>query len=184
MRLHSDDGPAALQRCQLPDADHWLQALQAETCWQSETIRLFGRPVSVPRQVAWFGDPGICYRYSGIDHEAEGWTTATRQLRDWLADRYQMPFNFVLLNHYRDGQDYMGWHADDERGLLGDVCSISLGATRRLLLEPGSGQRIGVELPHGCVIRIPRRWRHTLAKTAKTVAPRINLSYRQVVVPG
>ena len=41
-------------------------------------------------------------------------------------------FNSVLVNCYRDGNDYVGWHADDEPE-LGDrplIASISFGATR------------------------------------------------------
>lgn len=143
---------------------------------------MYGRSIPVPRQVAWFGDRDVCYRYSGIDHLAQGWSPDTAALRDWLSGEYQVPFNFALLNHYRTGADHMGWHADDERDLVGDVCAISLGATRRLLLEPEPGQRFGVNLAHGSVIRIPRHWRHCLAKTAKPVAPRISLSYRQIGV--
>ncbi len=62
-------------------------------------------------------------------------------------------FNFVLANLYRDGNDALGWHADNERelGLYPCIASLSFGASRRfcmrarardrrftVLLEPGS----------------------------------------------
>lgn len=178
------DWPEALQLCWLPDADRWFEVITRKVRWRAETLRMYGRSIAVPRQVAWCGDQGVCYRYSGIDHPAQGWWPDAAALRDWLTDQYQVPFNFVLLNHYRHGADHMGWHADDERDLIGDVCAISLGSTRRLLLEPEPGQRFGVNLPHGSVIRIPRLWRHCLAKTAKPVGPRVNVSFRQIGTPA
>ncbi|MFK7912538.1 MAG: alpha-ketoglutarate-dependent dioxygenase AlkB [Pseudomonadales bacterium] len=181
MQLESlNDWPQALSARWVPDADHWFSAFSQSVQWRCESLQMYGRSVPVPRQVAWYGDSGLSYRYSGTDHRAVGWSADAAALRDWLEDQYQVPFNFLLLNHYRCGADHMGWHADDERSLLGDVYAISLGATRRLLLEPEPGERFGINLPHGSVIRIPRHWRHCLAKTAKPVAPRINLSFRQI----
>jgi alkylated DNA repair dioxygenase AlkB len=42
-------------------------------------------------------------------------------------------FNSVLLNRYRGGGDYMGWHSDDEPelGPAPVIASLSLGAARR-----------------------------------------------------
>ena len=46
-------------------------------------------------------------------------------------------FNSVLLNLYRDGQDSMGWHSDDESelGPAPAIASLSLGEPRRFLLR-------------------------------------------------
>lgn len=178
---HAAEVPSELQTqlqvAAVPNAEHWLQWCEQAVEWRTEHIQLFGRSVRVPRQVAWFGDPGQRYRYSGTDHHAAGWPEALVPLRDWCRSQYAMDYNFVLLNRYRDGQDSMGWHADDEPELLGDVCSVSLGATRRFLLD-GPLQRHRFNLTHGMALRIPRDWRHAIPKTARPVAPRINLTFR------
>lgn len=162
----------------LVDADEWLRILAPQVRWQTEAITLFGRHQLVPRQVAWYGDSGLCYRYSGTDHRATGWPTDLAHLRDTIAQMTGVQHNFVLLNRYRDGNDSMGWHADDEPALLGDVCSLSLGAERRFLYQLPSGERRKVQLGHGSVATIPRSWRHCLPKTRKPTAERVNLSFR------
>ena len=34
--------------------------------WQRERYAMFGREGVVPRRLAWFGDVGVNYRYSGL----------------------------------------------------------------------------------------------------------------------
>lgn len=92
---------------------------------------MYGRRISVPRLTAWYGDSGLSYRYSGLDHRSEGWPSNLAEIRTRLSEQFEQPFNFVLLNRYRDGQDYMGWHSDDEAGVRGGIASLSLGCARR-----------------------------------------------------
>ena len=42
------------------------------------------------------------------------------------------------MNRYEDGQQYMGWHRDNERGWSTEIASLSLGAERRFLLDDSS----------------------------------------------
>jgi alkylated DNA repair dioxygenase AlkB len=46
------------------------------------------------------------------------------------AAEFDVDFNSVLANLYRDGRDRMGWHADNERELarVPVIASLSLGA--------------------------------------------------------
>ena len=50
-------------------------------------------------------------------------------MRKRLTAQLQIPFNALLVNLYRDGQDCMGWHSDDEKelGQQPTIASISLG---------------------------------------------------------
>ena len=168
-----------LSACRLPDADRWLRWWLDLGSWRQEQITLFGKRRKVPRLVTWYGDQGFNYRYSGTDHPCGGWPDALQALKEWAGEQYQCSYNFVLGNRYRSGEDSMGWHADDEPELLGDVCSVSLGAPRGLLLDAPQG-RVKLELDHGCVIRIPRTWRHALPKTRRASGERINLTFRQL----
>ena len=168
----------SLQVLRLPEPDHWLQILRSQVRWRSETITLFGRQQPVPRQVAWYGAAGLSYRYSGIAHSTAGWPKHLAELNGLVKQLTGANYNFVLLNRYRDGSDSMGWHADDEPELLGDVCSVSLGAARRFLIEPRHSERRTLTLYHGDLVMIPRHWRHCVPKTRKPVAERINLSFR------
>jgi len=148
---------------------------------------MFGRQIKVPRQVAWFGETGINYPYAGSSHIAQGWPPQLDVLRQQLSVSEARPLNFVLLNQYCCGSQYMGWHRDDEPCLQGAVVSLSVGAPRRFLIEAGTSKRAGaaiqkcrLELAHGSLLRHPGGWRHTLPKTTKPIGTRINLSFRYV----
>ena len=166
----------------LPEPDGWFHWCRDALTWQQEWIQLFGQRRRVPRLVYWAGDAGLNYRYSGTDHPCSGWPVALEPLRSWVAEQADLAANFVLMNRYRTGKDSMGWHADDEPELLGDVCSISLGASRRLLLDTPA-ERLALTLRHGSVIRIPRHWRHAVPKTSQPVGERINLTFRRLRPP-
>ena len=171
------------QRDFLPskDADYWLNWLQQENnvAWARESFSIFGRRVTAPRRLAWFGDAGLNYRYTGTDHMAEGWPTALSALRDRVQAVAAQEFNFLLLNRYANGQQYMGWHRDDEAGCAGNIASLSLGAPRRFRYESEiNGKSEQIDLEHGSLLLFDGRRRHCLAKTVRPVEERINLTFR------
>lgn len=167
-------------------ADRLLAALLAEPAWSRHRVRLFGREHLAPRLSAWHGDQGARYRYSGTWHEPQPWTPALAGVRDRLAAVLGEAFNAVLANRYRDGADAMGWHRDDEAELGAQplIASASFGATRRFLLRHRDGRREALALGHGSLLvmagNCQAHWRHALPRTARPVAERINLTFRQV----
>lgn len=163
----------------LDSADDLLNWCEREPAWRAESIRLYGRVQAVPRLVAWFGDEGVAYRYSGVEHRAHGWPDTLDRLRSELCARFVPGLNFVLLNRYRTGRDWMGWHRDDEMEVVGPVVSVSLGATRRLRLDLGD-ETPALELEHGSVLVLDGNLRHSLARTQRAVAERINLTFRRI----
>lgn len=169
-------------------ADRLLDALRAEPAWSRHRVRLFGREHPAPRLSAWHGDPGASYRYSGTRHAPQPWTPALAAVRDRLAGALGEAFNAVLANRYRDGADAMGWHRDDEAELGAQplIASASFGAARRFLLRHREGRREALELGHGSLLVMAgdsqAQWRHALPRTARPVAERVNLTFRQVGV--
>ena len=165
------------------EADHWFIWLQntTEVHWQQETFSIFGRRVLAPRQLAWIGDAGLNYRYTGLDHKGSGWPESLESLRARIERTAGQKFNFLLLNRYKNGQDYMGWHRDDEAGCQGDIASLSLGAERRFRIERGSAEeRRHIDLEHGSLMIFNGRQRHCLTKTKRRVGERINLTFRLI----
>lgn len=158
--------------------------------WQQESILAFGRRVLVPRLVAWHGDPGTSYTYSGTTHQPLPWTPPLARIRDRAAELCGGFFNAVLLNLYRDGRDGMGWHADDEVELGRDpvIASVSLGATRRFCLRHRKRRnlKLNLPLPHGSLLCMSgptqHHWVHALPKTRTAVGERINLTFRVVAI--
>lgn len=161
------------------EAESLYRALRDRVPWRRETLQLYGRRVAVPRLLAWCGDAGVNYRYAGADHPCHGWWPSLVPLRDRLQEELGIASNLVLLNRYRDGADYMGWHADDEPGLAARVVSVSLGARRRFLLRPRAAKRsLGIDLDSGSALIMDGRLRHSLPRTRRPVGERINLTFR------
>ncbi len=155
--------------------------LMAAAPWRQESLKLYGREVAVPRLVAWYGDAGVNYRYSGADHRCDGWLPELEPLVRGLAAEHGLVSNLVLVNRYRSGADYMGWHTDAERGLGKRIASLSLGAARRFLVRPPGGTRsCALELEHGSLLLMDGALRHALPKTRRPVAERLNLTFRWV----
>ena len=172
-------------------AERLFSRLLAEVDWHQRQILLFGRRRPQPRLTAWCSDPGVSYRYSGLELQPEPWLRPLQALRRQLSSTAGARFNSVLLNLYRDGRDSMGWHADDERELGEEpvIASVSLGAVRRLRLRSrGGGPSRSVDLASGSLLlmrgRSQAEWQHAVPRTARTVGPRINLTFREIVSTG
>ncbi len=171
-------------------ADALYDALLSETPWREDRLRLGGREVVAPRRVSWHGDPVCVYRYSGARHDPSPWFPALAALRDQVQAAAGHRFNCVLLNLYRDGQDSMGWHSDDEPELGTNpvVASVSLGAERRFRFRSRSNpaETATILLGHGGLLAMgpgcQTRWRHSLPKMAAVTTPRINATFR--FIPG
>jgi alkylated DNA repair dioxygenase AlkB len=192
LRLEMLEGEARLWPSALrPDeAGELFAELRRTIDWQQESILMFGRRVLVPRLVAWHGDPGTSYTYSGTLHQPLPWTSPLARIRDRVSELSCARFNAVLLNLYRDGRDGMGWHADDEAELGRDpvIASVSLGATRRFCLRHRRRRNLKLDLPlpHGSLLCMSgptqHHWVHALPKTRAAVGERINLTFRLVAL--
>jgi alkylated DNA repair dioxygenase AlkB len=164
-----------------------FEELRRETPWKSETIRIAGKLIPVPRLTAWYGDPGAVYTYSGVRNEPSPWTPRLADLRERASAAASAPLNSVLLNYYRNGRDSMGWHADDERELGKNpvIASLSLGAPRRFLLrhEKKRGKSLSLVLGHGSLLVMAgatqHHYRHAVPKEDDS-GERINLTFRRV----
>ena len=191
-RLEIDDGvfeywPGFLDP---KEASLYFAALQSKIHWHTPRVFVYGRWIDSPRQSAWFGDRGAVYRYSGTINEPIPWLPELRTLRERLNHFCESEFNSVLANHYRSGSDSMGWHSDDEKELGPDpvIASISLGGARRFLLQHRRRKDLPtheIMLENGSLLLMRANsqgaWRHSIPKTRRAVAPRINLTYRHIM---
>lgn len=158
--------------------------------WQQPVITLYGKEHPIPRLQAWLGDHPYKYRYSGQDFIAELWPKSISRIAHDISNETGVTMNSVLVNLYRDGQDCMGWHADDELelGLDPVIASLSLGATRDFTIRrTGTTRQAGrIALDNGSLLimkaGMQNRWQHALPKRARVNTPRINLTFRQIIV--
>ncbi|MEM9103328.1 MAG: alpha-ketoglutarate-dependent dioxygenase AlkB [Pseudomonadota bacterium] len=175
----------------------YFSQIYNEIAWAEETIMMFGKPVTVPRLVAWYGDPQVNYQYSGLEHTPLPWLPVLNNIRLTIMreiNRYfnlPVTFNSVLCNLYRNGHDAMGWHSDNEAELGTDpfIASVSFGTTRffdiKLKNRPrheNQQQRFALEKGALLVMKGPfqRNWLHQVPKQKKVLEPRINLTFRYV----
>jgi len=94
----------------------------------------------------------------------------------------------MLLNLYRDGQDTMGWHSDDEKSLGENpqIASVSLGASRKFVLREKNNRKNkhSMVLEDGSLLLMlgetQKLWQHSLPRTKVSMNSRINLTFRLV----
>jgi alkylated DNA repair dioxygenase AlkB len=171
------------------EADRYFKGLQEGLAWLQEPIWMFGKQILQPRLTALYGDPKVRYGYSGIAMEALPFTTELEQIKKRLEEFTQHEFTHVLCNYYRDGQDSMGWHRDNE-AVLGrnpKIASITFGASRSFQLRPYTEKepKVNLELSHGSLLLMEGEsqhyWEHQLPKTKKVQEQRINLTFRKLL---
>lgn len=183
------DGSALLHPWVLGDDDAGgvFSRLMQEVAWESRTITVFGKRHPEPRLSAWYGDDGARYSYSGIDLEPSAWTPTLTRLRALCEQVSGASYNSVLCNLYRDGNDKMGWHSDDEPALGAEptIASLSVGATRRFRLRHrGTREVVECALDTGSLLVMSglsqKCWMHEVPRQKKIVEPRINLTFRHI----
>ena len=178
--------PGFLQRLR---ADALLVRALAELAWQREQLTLFGRDVLAPRLSAWYGLPGASYRYSGTERRAAPWPVFVERLAAEVGAAVGWRFNYVLVNRYRDGQDALGWHADDEADLgpAPVIATASVGGERLLRVRRRRARgtttdSIAQPLAHGSLLlmwgRCQRDYQHCVPRTVKPVAERVSFTFR------
>jgi alkylated DNA repair dioxygenase AlkB len=163
-------------------------SLHSTLNWQAEYLTMFGKVIQSPRLMALYGDNGVSYRYSGVEHYSATWTQNLTDINQSIAKIVGQSYNSVLANLYRNGEDSMGWHSDDERelGVNPVVASISLGAERDFILRNKSdtSEKHKFNLANGSLLimrgQTQQYWQHSLPKRKRCTDPRINLSFRQV----
>lgn len=170
-------------------ADDILQKLLAQVEWERPTLTLYGKSHPIPRLASWYGD--AAYRYSGKKFSPHPWTPLLLQLKQTVEHLTGQHYNSVLCNCYRDGNDSMGWHSDDEPELGKQpwIASLSLGAQRDFSFrrKGETRQHQTVPLAHNSLLlmapAVQHQWQHAIPKRKRVQHPRINLTFRWVGLP-
>ena len=167
-------------------ADIYFEKILNEVNWREEAIRIFGKKVLQPRRTAWYGDKD--YSYSGITMTNQPWLQVLLKIKVEIETKFDLPFDGVLLNHYRNGRDSMGWHRDNEKELgdQPDIASVSFGESRRFVFRNRArpDKKVEINLEHGSLLlmrgKSQQAWDHAIPKTARPIADRINLTFRKL----
>lgn len=162
---------------------------QQEHDWPENRYSYGGRQFVLPRLQTWHADAGIRYSYSNNLLETRDWTPLLLSIRAKIEAFLAAPFNAVLVNYYRDGKDYVGWHADDEAE-LGEqplIASLTFGAERCFEFKHKYSSESGsVLLRNGTLLimspKFQHQWLHRVPKANDVDTGRINLTFRKVVM--
>lgn len=156
--------------------------------WKQRTQKMYDKTVLTPRLTAWYGDDTKLYQLGGNEFAVNPWTSELLSLKQKIENLSGCTFNSVLLNLYRDGNDSVAWHRDKESELGNRpvIASLSLGEVRNFDFRKVDNHQLKHSLPlrHGSLLimkgDLQLHWEHRIAKSAKPMKPRINLTFRLI----
>lgn len=173
----------------LLEADHYTQALFSTIDWKNDESFIYGKHLITKRKVGWYGDNAFDYTYSKVTKKALPWTKELLQIKNMVEEITSEQYNSCLLNLYHNGDEGMGWHSDAEKEIKknGAIASISFGAERRFLFRHRqSKETVEILLEHGSLLLMKgitqTHWLHRMPPAKKITAPRINLTFRTIIV--
>ena len=89
----------------------WRLVEEAGDGWRQNDIRVFGQWHKEPRLTAWWGP---AYQYANVAWPSRPLDGDVGALTNKVMQLTGAEYNGVLINGYRNGQDSMGWHRDNE----------------------------------------------------------------------
>jgi len=164
----------------------YLQKFINEMPWQQRSVLMYGKEVITPRLTVWYGDPDADYSISGNGSKPLLWTDELLAIKAKIEPLAGIKFDSVLLNYYRNGNDSVSWHSDND-GIPGRNCivgSVSLGQERTFDIRKKDDHNLkySITLENGSYLLMKdgfqEGWQHRIAKSTKHMKPRVNLTFR------
>ncbi len=162
-------------------------------------IKIFDKTVDLPRLQLCFGQS---YKYSGTTSEAiKEIPPVIQRAMDAVNNHFmksthtKIPiYSMCLVNYYRNGDDYIGFHSDDEKQIMPNtpIYSLSFGAKRRFqfkIKDKFENQKVEnkldkfeIEPDNNSLIIMggacQKTHKHSLPKQKNVSDLRINLTFR------
>ncbi len=170
-------------------AQHYLERLLEDIEWKNDEAIIFGKLIITKRKIGWYGDSNYQYTYSNTTKQALPWTKELLELKKLAEEISGTTFNSCLLNLYHDGNEGMAYHSDDEKSLGKNttIASLSFGAERKFSFKhKQTKDTVSVQLEHGSLLvmkdETQSHWLHRLPPSKKITRPRVNLTFRTIVL--
>lgn len=149
--------------------------------WQQKLVSMYGKNIITPRLTAWYGDKQTTLA-------TIPWTPTLSVIREKVQKETGIIFNSVLLNYYRDGNDSVSWHSDNEivMGTHPVIASVSFGQVRRFDIRKKADHqtKYSVKLESGSLLimkgNLQVDWDHRIPKSTQPVKERVNLTFRRI----
>ena len=170
------------------ESEYLMNKFIAEMPWQQKVVKMYNKNIFTPRLTIWVGDPGTDYSFSGEKHDPLPWTEELLMIKNKIEPLAGTKFNSVLLNYYRDGNDSVAWHSDNEDSLGRHpvVASVTFGQVRSFDIrnKKNHSQKFSVRLENGSYLlmkgELQEKWEHRIAKSNKPMKERVNLTFRVI----
>ena len=166
----------------------WFKSCLNDLNWEKGFIKIFGKTHQIPRLQSWYADNGIESTYSGKKLKRHNWNETLIEIKGEIEKITSFKFNSVLANLYRDENDSMGLHSDNEKelGINPVIASLSLGESRDLYFKHKNIKKsLNIPQKNGQLIvmhgETQKYWKHEIKKTKKLKKPRINLTFRNII---
>jgi len=175
------------------EATDLFATLLGKCAWERRKAS-FGH--AVPRDEAYYGDPGTHYTYSRRLYTPLPWIPELLSLKLRIEEATPLAayansglpksgYNAVLCNLYRDGNGSVGLHADAEPEMGPVIASVSLGAERLFRLKRRDGTVVFAErLTRGSLLIMAgdtqKNFKHEVPKEPGVTLPRLNLTFRRI----
>jgi alkylated DNA repair dioxygenase AlkB len=170
------------------DLDNWFKRALEDVCWEEGFIKIFGKTQKIPRLQAWYANKDVNYTYSGKKLKRNNWNEILLKIKKVVELETRVKFNSVLANLYRDGEDSMGLHSDNEKELGSNpvIASLSLGATRKIFFRHKYKKiSFSIAQNQGDLLIMSGQtqsfWKHEIKKEKKVLSPRVNLTFRNII---
>lgn len=112
-------------------------------------IMVYGKVCHQHRSIGFYSDTSKGYNYSSTITPSKKMHPCLRELLIYINDKFDYNYNGILINKYSGGEDYIGKHSDDERGLDSrvGVIALSYGAIRKFRIRNKLTNEIEIDVP-------------------------------------
>jgi DNA oxidative demethylase len=187
------------------EANDLFQFLETNVKYNSDKqsmVMIFGKKHKIPRKQVGYGKKGTSYNFSGTKVMSRSWASdivgkRLKKVCNKVNKELKTEFNFVLVNRYKDGNDCIGYHSDDEKELVKEtsIVGLSLGCVREIKFIPKKSFELDVQyenfhyptgtyLEHGSLFSMNyptnEYWKHGIPRDTYAYEPRISLTFRQL----
>ncbi len=168
--------------CQIKIIKKWIPRDEADKLcdkykqtikFEQHEVSMYGKPIMQPRQIYACGNDGLVHKYSGLELKVHPWIKEVKEHADMISKQFGFPTNACLLNEYKDGKQYVGWHADKELNKkYPHVYTLSLGSSRYFYIQDKkSKETIKIKLKSGDLVcmtgNTQKHYKHSIPKLEK-----------------
>jgi len=149
-------------------------------------IILYGKTVNQNRNIGFFSNESIGYKYSNQIMGSQPLSNNLLKLLEFINTKFNSNFNGILVNQYMDGNNSIGAHSDDETKLdKSGVIAISYGANRKFRIRNKFTKKIekDIIMENNSILhmggKFQKEFTHEIPIEKKVKEPRISFTFRK-----